>query len=216
MLDSKTSEPALQFALRYTTHQRRAIRFAWNGRHAAEFRDENQDFRSSVAQVTLSEPDSVPIVLVRDLLLEDASWSREAWCAPHHFAGLLSILLRRGGREYLADFAVAMNATFDTFGAAHEVTIPREQARELLLETGLRLLAETDARRRSELESARELLRKLIEGNATRGWVIVPPGTPVRNVRVLRSASRSVKGRSAGSTIHDLRSWVKNVFRQGR
>jgi hypothetical protein len=205
MSGNQTNPPVVEFALGYTTDQREAIRFAWNGKYAAEFRDENQEFRSAVAQLIISDPDLVPIVLIRDILLEDASWSHEAWCAPHHFAGLLSILLQRGGREYLVDFAAAMNATFDTFGAAHEVVISQQQAHELLEETKLHLLIETDARRCSELESARELFRKLIAGNATQGWVTVPPGTPVRNIRVLGSVP---------ATAHTFRNRLMGFFRR--
>lgn len=205
MSGNETNPSVVEFALRYTTDQSEAIRFAWNGKHAAEFQDENQEFRWSLAQLIISEPDLVPIVLIRDILLEDATWSHEAWCAPHHFAGLLSILLQRGGREYLGDFAAAMNATFDTFGAAHEVVIPQQQAHELLQEAELHLLIETDVRRRSELESARELFRKLIEGNATQGWATVPPGTPVRNIRVLGSAL---------ATRHTFRSRLMGLFRR--
>jgi hypothetical protein len=168
------NEHVVDFALNHTGDQREAIRFVWNGKHAGEFHDENQSFRWSVAGVILSEPESFPIILVRDLLLEDALWSREAWCAPNHFAGLLSILLQRGGREYLADFAAAANASFDTFGAAHQVAVSPEQAHELLGETDLQLLVVTDARHRGQLESSRDLFRKLIEGNATKGWVTIP------------------------------------------
>lgn len=119
------------------------------------------------------------------------------------------------GREYLVDFAVAMNATFDTFGAAHEVAISQQQARELLRETELHLLIETDARRRSELEGARGLFSKRIEGNAAEGWFVVPPGTPVRNIRVLGSVPQSAtEGGSAGATIQTLRIRLLRFFRR--
>jgi hypothetical protein len=216
MLDKEPSGAVIEFAAHYATHQRELIRFAWNGKHSADFFDENQEFRDSIARVVLSEPDSVPIVLVRDILLEDALWSREAWCAPHHFAGLLSILLQRGGREYLIDFAVAMNATFDTFGAAHEIALSPRSAHELLQDTELHLLVETDARRRSELQGARKLFRKMIEGKATDGWVTVPPGTPVKNIRVLgRVPQSSLECDSGGARIRALRDRLSRFFRRG-
>lgn len=216
MSDKEPSGAVLGFATHYTTHQRELIRFAWNGKHSADFLDENQEFRASIARIILSEPDSVPIVLVRDILLEDALWSREAWCAPHHFAGLLSILLQRGGREYLIDFAVAMNATFDTFGAAHEIALSPRSAHELLEDTELHLLVETDARRRSELQGARELFRKVIEGKATDGWVTVAPGTPVKNIRVLgRAPQPALVCDSARARIRALRDRLVRFFRRG-
>jgi hypothetical protein len=193
----------LDFALGYTSEKREAIRFAWNGKHPNEFHDENQEFRGALAQLTLSRPDAIPLPLVRDIFLEDAAWSAKAWCAPHHFAGLLSILLERGGREYLQDFATAMNATFDTFGAAHEVTSSEQQAHGLLEETERQLLAVTDARRRSEMESAKQLFHKLIRGNATEGWFMLRPGTPVRNIRVVRPATKDDRAIPRASSLRD-------------
>jgi hypothetical protein len=211
------NEHAVDFALNYTGDQREAIRFVWNGKHADEFHDENQSFRWSVAELILSEPESFPIILVRDLLLEDGLWSREAWCAPNHFAGLLSILLQRGGRGYLADFAAAMNTTFDTFGAAHQVVVSPQQAHELLEETELQLSVITDARRRIELESAKELFRKLIEGSATKGWAMVPPGTPVRNIRVVHSVPQStMEGNPALAKPKTPQSWLLRLLRRQR
>jgi hypothetical protein len=204
-------EHVVNFALGYTGHQREAIRFAWNGKHAGEFHDENQSFRWSLVQLILSEPESIPIILVRDLLLEDASWSREAWCAPNHFAGLLSVLLERGDREYLSDFAAAMNATFDTFGAAHQIAISQQQAHGFLERTELQLLVETDPGRRSELESAKELFRNLIEGSATKGWATLPPGTPVKNIRVVRSVPPKESDRVISKT-NSLRSWLSRLL----
>jgi hypothetical protein len=206
-------EQVVNFALSYIGHQRDEIRFVWNGKHASEFHDEHQSFRWALAELILSEPESFPIILVRDLLLEDALWSREAWCAPNHFAGLLSILLQRGGREYLADFAAAMNATFDTYGAAHQVSVSPKQAHGLLEETELQLLVVTDARRRTELESSRDLFRKLIEGAATKGWFTVPPGTPVRNIRVVRSVPRSAtESDQVMPKKKSLQSWLSRLL----
>ncbi|MGJ5816342.1 hypothetical protein [Paludibaculum fermentans] len=213
MFDDNTSESIHEFALHYDGQQRASIRFAWNGKHAEEFHDEHQELRWSLARLALAEPDSVPLVLLRDLLLEDSAWSHKAWCAPHHFAGLLSILLHRGGREYLFDFAAAMNATFDTFGAAHEVVISAEEAHDLLLGAEAYLRVETDPRRRTELESAQELFRKLIDGNAAEGWVQIPPGTPVRNVRVVASAPRSGQaGGPAKDALRSLSNRLKRLF----
>ncbi|WP_321473567.1 hypothetical protein [uncultured Paludibaculum sp.] len=218
MLDDKTSESIHKFALDYDGQQRVAIRFAWNGKHADEFRDENQELRWSLAKLVLAEPDSVPLVLVRDLLMEDSAWSHEAWCAPHHFAGLLSILLLRGGREYLFDFAAAMNATFDTFGAAHEVAISSEKAHDFLREADAHLLVETDPRRRSELDGAKELFQKMIDGNAANGWVKIPPGTPVRNIRIVDSVPQSAKAeRSLREALRTLPGRLRRLFlRWGR
>ena len=97
MPNGDTSLAVAEFAAHYTPGQREVIRFAWNGKHGAEFHDQNQEFRWAIAVLILSEPRSIPIVLIRDIVLEDALWSREAWCAPDHFPGMLAILLRRGG-----------------------------------------------------------------------------------------------------------------------
>lgn len=149
------------------------MRFEWNGKHAGDFVDANQEFRRAVRQAALGDPSAFPLELFRHLAAEEAEWSREAWCAPEDFPELLAALLRRGGREAIRDFAAAANFTFDTFGAAHEVRLTRDEADEYLDAARELLNSETDEQARAALKSTVELLEKLRDGNAADGWVAV-------------------------------------------
>lgn len=178
-------DEATEFARRYTPDQRGQIRFNWNGKCAAEFIDDNQEFRRTVVNAVLLDPAESPIELLRDLLEEEALWSHEAWCTPDTYPDLLTVLLRRGGPAALADFASAMSATLDTFGSAHTMALTPDEARRFR-EESMRLLArEPDERRRTQVQMAVELFEKLQAGTATEGWAVVPPGTPVTNIRVV-------------------------------
>lgn len=84
-----------EFCRHYTADQRGAIRFEWNGKHSEEFRDSNQDFRFAVVNHILSGQEPVPIVLVRDVVLEQAAWSAKAWGLSSGFDTLLTILLSK-------------------------------------------------------------------------------------------------------------------------
>lgn len=197
-------DPATEFAKNYTPNQRDRIRFAWNGKHAGEFHDDNQDFRQAVVSAVLADPAEAPIDLVRDLLEEDALWSHGAWCAPETYPDLLTVLLRRGGPAVLPDFASAMSATFDTFGSAHTMALSPDEAGRYREESARLLSRETDDRRRTQLQMAAELFEKIQAGNATDGWAVVPPGTPVRNIRVVGAhGSLFLRGRAFLSGLID-------------
>jgi hypothetical protein len=177
-------ESVKSLAVNYTHDQRDKINFAWNGKHAAEFKDDNLEFRKAIAEAVVAEPDTFPLALVSDLLQEEALCSRQAWGVPRYYMGLLTILLNKGGREHLRDFAEAMNAIFDTFGASHAIEISVQDAELFLVETDKMLASETDNKQRANLESAKELFQKIIKGEAAKGWVYLPPGTPVKNIKV--------------------------------
>lgn len=55
------------FIQTYCESDERRIRFAWNGKHADEFRDANQDFRHEVLEVVSEHTDAAPPLLLRDL-----------------------------------------------------------------------------------------------------------------------------------------------------
>lgn len=181
------------FAATYDSSQRDKIRFAWNGKHATEFKDDNLEFRKAVVAAALSEPEKCPLSLISDLLDEEALCSREAWGAPMYFSELLTILLRRGGREYLKKFAVAMNATFDTFGASHAISISSQEAKQFLGDVDHLLIAEPDKETRALLEAAKVLFEKIGNGDAAKGWAVVQPGAPVKNVKILHDQNHNMK-----------------------
>jgi hypothetical protein len=173
------------FAENYTPDQRDLIRFAWNGKHSQEFHDSNQEFRHAVAAVVIADPYCAPVNLIRDLLVEDGDWSHEAWCSPFHFADLATAFLRAGGPQVVSDFAVVINRTFDTFGAAHSIRLTLVEARTFEREAERLLQTESDERARACLESVKVLFAKITNGTAREGWATIPSGTPVRNIKVV-------------------------------
>ncbi len=162
-----------------------AISFNWNGRHSADFVDGNQTFRKAVVDYCLANPDSAPPSLLQQLLTADAAWSREAWCAPNHFPTLASLVLCRCDSEVLPVFAKSMNASFDTFGACHQMELDDATIQRHLLELKRLVACEDNPETVTQLTAAQELLHNLAGGTACQGWVRVEPGTPATNVKVI-------------------------------
>jgi hypothetical protein len=173
------------FIASYSSAEQARITFAWNGKHATEFADANQDFRWSVIEHCLANPSDPSPLLLAHLFLADADWSAEAWGSPHHFAQLGALLLQRGEANVLASFSEGFVRSFDTFGACHAMSLSPKLLAELSTATNAELAAASDESIVKRLTAARDLFVKLAEGTATQGWATVAPGTPVANVRIV-------------------------------
>ena len=173
------------FIAEYTEAEHSRIAFSWNGKYSSEFEDANQDFRWKVVQECLAAPSTASPLLLKHLFTADAQWSKEAWCAPRHFAGLAAALLTEGQEPMLVAFANGLVTSFDTFGACHEMQLPASLVARLSLAAQQELADTSQKEERKPMEVVAELLRKLQQGTATQGWVQVAPGTPVSNVRVV-------------------------------
>jgi hypothetical protein len=174
-----------QFVRDYDGSQKQRIEFAWNGKHASEFLDANQEFRSNVVAFVCENSGQGSLELLRDLFIEESKWSVQAWCAPFTFANLGGLLLTRGGVDYLPNFLDGFNASFDTFGACHQIDLDPIVASALLRHALQQLNDAPDEPTRTKLESGKQLFEKLQAGNATQGWATLKPGTPVSNIRVV-------------------------------
>jgi hypothetical protein len=160
------------------------IAFAWNGKHAAEFIDANQQFRFAVVEHICSTPGDASIELLAALFRESSLWAVEAWGSPPHFGELGALLLTRGGETVLPDFLVDFTRSFDTFGACHAMQVDPVILRRLLLVSTERRGAASEAER-MRWEAGVELFTKLTNGTASLGWASVPPGTKVTSIRVV-------------------------------
>lgn len=177
---------AREFANDYAEADRPRIDFAWNGKHAAEFVDANQQFRWEVVAHCTNEPGKASQLLLEHLFLADAAWSKEAWGAPRHFGALAATLLQRGGEGSLSVFVAGLGASFDTYGACHHtMRLSPELAARLAIAARETSLASDDERTKGQLQLAAELFEKIQKGTASEGWLSLPPETPVRNVRVV-------------------------------
>jgi hypothetical protein len=176
----------VEFIAHYAAPDRAKIAFSWNGKHASEFVDANQEFRWEVVKQCFEKPGVVPTALLEALFLADADWAKQAWGAPHHFAQLAGVLLERDGAAVLETFSVGLNASFDTFGACHELQLPPELLISLTASAQKILERPLEERQRICMESALELFKKMKSSTATAGWAKIASGTQVSDVKIVR------------------------------
>jgi hypothetical protein len=173
------------FISRYVSEQRPQIDFAWNGKHAEEFKDINQDFRWQVVRLCIAQPELAPLNLLEHLFLADAEWAAEAWGSPHHFAELGTLLLERGQEAALDSFSHGYVRSFDTYGACHQIQLNSLLLSKLSVSATEQLTQATDEKQKKRLEAVIELLAQIEKSTAAQGWAQVGPGTPVSNIRVV-------------------------------
>ncbi len=177
----------IEFVENYSAENISAISFQWNGKHASDFYDANQEFRNEIAEYIIENPEKASINLVRDLFIESSKWSVEAWCSPFYFPKLGEILLSKGGKQYLNDFLTGFMASFDTFGACHQMSIDKITLNALLIEIQKRLQHESDDSIKKQLEAGQDLIEKLVSGTAHEGWGYITETTPIYNIRVVHT-----------------------------
>lgn len=176
---------AAEFISQYTASSRGEIDFAWNGKHAADFRDSNQEFRWQVVDLCINQSSLASPLLLEHLFLADAEWAAEAWGSPHHFAQLGSALLEVGQEAVLDSFSKGFVRSFDTFGACHEIQLSKPLHARLSASAKEALSVATEENHLKRLEAALALFTKLENETATQGWAKVEPGTPVSNIHVV-------------------------------
>lgn len=181
----KIMSSAAEFISQYTPSSRSEIDFVWNGKHAADFRDSNQEFRWQVVDLCINRSCLASPLLLEHLFLADAEWSAEAWGSPHHFAQLGIALLEMGKESVLDSFSKGFVRSFDTFGACHEIQLSKPLLARLSASAKEALSVATENDHVKRLEAALELFTKLENETATQGWAKVGPGTPVSNISVV-------------------------------
>ena len=190
---------SLEFINGYQAEDLARIAFAWNGKHANEFVDANQQFRWTVVRDCIENPSIARRELLEHLFLADAEWSRQAWGAPKHFADLGQILLQRGGCDAIDAFSVGFATSFDTFGACHGIKLSAEMLDSLLACARNKLSDASDSKSKTRLELMIELFEKILRSTAEAGWVALAPGTEVSNIRIVSpSWPRRLWGRLTG------------------
>jgi hypothetical protein len=161
------------------------IAFAWNGKHADEFFDANNDFRTAVTKYVLQHPAEASVPLLCALFREHAALSVQAWGAPRNFEKLGALLLSRGGPDVVYDFASGFLACFDTYVICHLMSIDTLTLRHLSHYVSEELAGELTEERRRKLEAVQELFDKLKAGTAKDGWAVVKPDTRVSNIHIV-------------------------------
>jgi len=137
------------------------IAFAWNGKHADDFFDANNDFRQSVLEAVFATLDEAPLPLIRDLFRAETEFSGEAWCIDVRITDLAETMLTRGGAEYLMDFLTGQHQSFDAAMACRGIVISRSQLEALLVEVDRLLASDPTDEERQMLQVGRGLFTEI-------------------------------------------------------
>jgi hypothetical protein len=164
-----SAEETKSFISSYGPDLRFRICFAWNGKHADDFRDTNDSLRQEIIDAVLAEPDKAGLDLVADLFEAEAQWSKEAWCVRDSFSILGSILLNRGCTAKLNHFLDWFAVSFDSYSECHAMSLAPAILDPLISEIDRHLTEAIDNRRRKELEMARNLFVKHKSGKPLKG-----------------------------------------------
>lgn len=105
------------FISEYTSSDLDGISFSWNGKSGSELEDHNYEFRSKVIQIILGNNSSPSSELIRDLLLAEAYFSKEAWGATEALGPLGVLLLNQSREKHIDSFFEAKEQSFDTESA---------------------------------------------------------------------------------------------------
>ena len=150
----------------YRSSDERFIRFQWNGRHAADFIDENLAFREAVKKLVLESLDSAPLELIRDLYRAETQFSREAWGIDGRVGRLAEHLLRQGNDRFIEDYIEGKYQSFDaSLGTAFEVDLPLAEHLLQVVRERLQVATNTDEERVRLLRLGEETFQSWITGS---------------------------------------------------
>lgn len=190
------TEDTTTFISGYGPHCRDRICFAWNQKHASDFRDENDSFRQQVIAAVIAEPGKVGLDLVADLFEAEARWSKEAWCVRDAFSTLGSMLLKRGGTAQLDHFIEWFCISFDSYSQCHAMSLDPVTLAHLISEVDRRLADAIDDRKKARLEMAQQLFAKHKSGDPLKGMLKLNPSELGKARVVTRSEGLLCKIRS--------------------
>ncbi|MFZ5985867.1 MAG: hypothetical protein ACOYWZ_01920 [Bacillota bacterium] len=170
------------------------IEFKWNGKHAEEFEDFNQDFRFAVAEYIIENNcTDISLELVRDVFIAESEWAKEVWGTSKYFSLISECLLGKGDESIAKCFLEGFHKSFDTYACMHSITIEEHLAENYIKIFENLRMNETDEQLIKWLDSGKELMEKFIKGNASQGFVSLKPGTQIENVRVIHPLSAKIR-----------------------
>ncbi|MDH3944214.1 MAG: hypothetical protein OEV06_08990 [Anaerolineae bacterium] len=102
------------------------IVFAWNGKHAVDFKDANREFRLEVIGYFIEHAEATPIRLIRDLYTSETKFAEQAWGVNMVVSDLAEQLLKRGGIDYLEDYLAGLWRGMDAFIASRRIKLSKE------------------------------------------------------------------------------------------
>lgn len=115
------------FANHYTHKDFEIIKFDWNGQHGDKFQDNNVTFRTQLSEFLIPYLSSIKLELIKDLYLEHAKYSREAWAVYRNFHLFAQELLSRGGINYIYEYLEGSIQSFDAGLASARIVLTPNQ-----------------------------------------------------------------------------------------
>lgn len=154
----------LAFTTSYSEQDQCKISFAWNGKHAKDFVDSNLHFRKGVIRFVLeNEQLYFPVELIKDLFLEEAKCSVQAWGIGNDFHKLGEKLIRSGKNIYLDEFLVGAYASFDTYCSSRMMDLQRHEIESILEELNTRIKDPNRVEMKDRYQSGIELFESFLK-----------------------------------------------------
>ena len=89
------------------------INFEWNGKHSDEFYDANCQFRFEVSERVRKLGCDVSVELLKDLFIEHAKCSKEAWGSYQYLHLIGAALINKGRSKYVLLYLRFSRKSFD-------------------------------------------------------------------------------------------------------
>ncbi|RKP44060.1 hypothetical protein D7Z26_26990 [Cohnella endophytica] len=177
----------LSFSTGYDVSNRNHIIFDWNGKHANEFVDSNQQFRRNIIKFVI-ENDQLffPIELYRDLFLEEAKWSVQAWSVGIDFHKLGEKLIRYGKDKFLNDFLIGAFSSFDTYCSSRMMNLKRFEIEAVLEELKKRINDPDCKDFIDKYDSGIELFEGYLKGTQREGLFQLTGDVKVSKIKVIK------------------------------
>lgn len=177
----------LSFSTEYSAQDQPLIMFKWNGKHSTEFIDYNQEFRRNIIKYVLeTELPYYSVELIRDLFIEEAKWSVEAWCVGEDFTKLGEKLIEYGKKQYLLDFLIGTFSTFDTYCASRMMNLEQFEIEYILEELKFRSKDRTNKDLIDKYKSGIELFESYLKGIAREGLYQLNSNVEVKNIQIIK------------------------------
>lgn len=122
-----------EFIKNYSDDDELKILFAWNGKHADDFFDENLEFRREVLRYFEKYPKEFSVELVGDLYNAETAFAKEAW-GVHPIVSLLAQeMLERGRSKYAPLYLKGWRRGMDALIQSRQIELTKECLQELIL-----------------------------------------------------------------------------------
>lgn len=151
------------FIAAYSPADRQRIAFVSNGKLGADLRDDNRTFRSEIAKVLISSPETASDELIRDLYDAETLYSNASFAVYHQFVSCLATqLLLRGGERNVSHYLSSVFRGQDAYMSSQCVTLSPE-ARNRAIDTIDRLIELAGPQAPTYYSSVRENLARISE-----------------------------------------------------